>query len=1316
MQRNSSSPLRALDSERLSHAASPRWLRHAATALAAGLLLGSATAQRQLPANGGNAAGAAGGSGASAPAVSTRVSHLPPALSAQNVPLPSNLYTFVKDFDAAVRLGKAFFWDIQAGSDGMTACATCHWHAGADARAKSQLAPGHDNAYQPMPTGAGGVNYEVTSGDFPFTERADPNAHDSVLVRDLNDRLSSAGIQHRTFDSVTPGVGQEQGTVVPDSPFSLGGLNVARVEPRNTPTVINAIFNVRTFWDGRAQEKFNGVNNWGDLDPNARVLELDSNGQLNWVSVLLDKAALASQAVGPALSADEMSYQGKSFQELGRKMLTAAPLAGQFIDSTDVHFGFLSAYPARGMQSGITYADLVRAAFHDAWHNGSQQVNGYSHMENNFSLYWGIAILCYESQLVSDDAPYDRFIRGDASALTAEQLEGLRIFNSGGAACNVCHFGSEYAGATWNHVAQFGAVERMATLGTIATDTLKFTTVPDITQHVLTFDPRGAQVEVRTPAGAVVALGNVPGSQGNCSIEDLDAILQLGPAAPVMPTGGVAADAVFEVHVNARSRGQQLPNGLCNVDFTVSMRWGQTTALPPGNYPVFLSGAQVGVLAMGVPSPDGIYDLGYYNIGVRPWNEDIGSGGHSPFGPLSLSERLKIGDPTVQQWMPAGGVQSTDRTIVRGAFKTPSLRNIALTGPYFHNGGAGTLEQVVQFYARGADFAEFNALDLDEAVDGVGSIRNKQAKQAALVAFMRDALLDDRVTRRAGVFCAPSLPLKDGYDGNEVFVVDNGLGEAVSTINELPQTGAAGGAPLRPFADMLPGGINVLHEPTLAVQESMVEGCGTWAVPTDFFREVHVYLTNQPTGPVTIDVSVSDATELLVEPAQLVFDSVNWFHPQVIRVSGVADGVVDATQMASVQISAATSSDARYNGLGGKTLSVSVQDSTLMGNQLFVDGSNNAVLPNGSAGRPFRRISDALACASPGMLVLVAPGTYHENVLVQGRDIVIEGFGATIDGGLQGPCVTVFGAQTQGTVLRGLTLVNGGGQNSEAGALYVSDSTSVTVDGCVLADSQGMQGGGAFARNSSHLTVIDSVIERNVGQQRGGGLFIDGGSLTFANSIVWDNSTQGEGGGIALQNMAHLNVDGGIVMRNSAGQRAGGILMNGGLSDIYNLSVSFNTASQGAGGMLVMNSASIVAHGFKLANNSAQNGVGGLFVDGGQLELRNATLADNSAEELWVMNNCSLTIASSVLWDGGSGNAIGSNMQQPLPALVQHSIVDSTRLAASGYSQADPLFEGAASGNHNLLAGSPGENGGDPAEVDLDGSRVDIGAHQIVGN
>ena len=47
-----------------------------------------------------------------------------------------DLVPYIADLSAAIRLGKALFWDVQAGSDNRTVCASCHFHAGADSRAK----------------------------------------------------------------------------------------------------------------------------------------------------------------------------------------------------------------------------------------------------------------------------------------------------------------------------------------------------------------------------------------------------------------------------------------------------------------------------------------------------------------------------------------------------------------------------------------------------------------------------------------------------------------------------------------------------------------------------------------------------------------------------------------------------------------------------------------------------------------------------------------------------------------------------------------------------------------------------------------------------------------------------------------------------------------------------------------------------------------------------------------------------------------------------------------------------------------------------
>jgi len=41
--------------------------------------------------------------------------------------------------------------------------------------------------------------------------------------------------------------------------------------------------------------------------------------------------------------------------------------------------------------------------------------------------------------------------------------------------------------------------------------------------------------------------------------------------------------------------------------------------------------------------------------------------------------------------------------ILKGAFKTPTLRNVTLTAPYMHNGKYQTLEQVIEHYNRGGD-------------------------------------------------------------------------------------------------------------------------------------------------------------------------------------------------------------------------------------------------------------------------------------------------------------------------------------------------------------------------------------------------------------------------------------------------------------------------------------------------------------------------------------------------------------------------------------------------------------------------------------
>jgi cytochrome c peroxidase len=51
------------------------------------------------------------------------------------------------------------------------------------------------------------------------------------------------------------------------------------------------------------------------------------------------------------------------------------------------------------------------------------------------------------------------------------------------------------------------------------------------------------------------------------------------------------------------------------------------------------------------------------------------------------------------------------------SFKVPSLRNVALTAPYMHNGSLATLEEVVKFYSEGGGRREADPVpDIDDKV------------------------------------------------------------------------------------------------------------------------------------------------------------------------------------------------------------------------------------------------------------------------------------------------------------------------------------------------------------------------------------------------------------------------------------------------------------------------------------------------------------------------------------------------------------------------------------------------------------------------
>ncbi len=590
------------------------------------------------------------------------------SLALKTIPVPGPpaevLDEFVADRGAAIQLGKALFWDPRVGSDNKTACASCHFHAGADSRSRNQLSPGllqQPEADRTFKQGTG-PNHQfaaseqngAVSGDFPFTRFSSLSSNSPNHRMDTNDVASSQGVFNGKFRKLNvTNKGAEADscdfTADPDG-FHFGGRNSRRVEPRNTPSVINAVFNFRNFWDGRGNNVFNGGDPFGLRNSSALVWKLEA-GVVRKVHIAIPSSSLASQGSGPPLSGTEMSCSDRTFVELGKKLLGEKILDGQTISKDDSVLGeFEKGRPP--------YHSLVRRAFKPAYWQSPDVLRfsrveaqerksmdlrrpvtfdrpldeRVSQMEANFTLFFSLAMQLYQSTLVADDTRFDQYAAGDTSKLSTDERAGFEVFQNKGRCIN-CHGGAELTNASFRNVLN----QRLETM----------------------------------------AMGN---------------------------------------------------------------------------------------------GREKTYDNGFYNIGVRPTMDDLGVGGTDGFG-LPLSETLLFATMGRQSKAEAARVlgngfdankyalPKTDEVAVNGAFKTPGLRNVELTGPYFHNGGTATLMQVVDFYDRGGDFGKDNADDLDPDIQPLGL---SDTEKRNLVRFLL-TLTDERVRKERAPFDHPSLCLPNGH-------------------------------------------------------------------------------------------------------------------------------------------------------------------------------------------------------------------------------------------------------------------------------------------------------------------------------------------------------------------------------------------------------------------------------------------------------------------------------------------------------------------------------------------------------------------------
>src|SRR5689334_7883385 len=142
-------------------------------------------------------------------------------------------------------------------------------------------------------------------------------------------------------------------------------------------------------------------------------------------------------------------------------------------------------------------------------------------------------------------------------------------------------------------------------------------------------------------------------------------------------------------------------------------------------------------------------------------------------------------------------------------------------------------------------------------------------------------------------------------------------------------------------------------------------------------------------------------------------------------------------------------------------------------------------------------IQAAINAAQPGDTVLVAPGTYFENINFEGKAITVTSSNGpsvtTIDGGGLDSVVTLTSGEGNGSVLKGFTITHGN-STFNAGGIQI-DSSSPIIDGNVVVNNQTCDSGAGMQVLFSSAIVRNNTITNNFRAGCSGG--VGGGGISL---------------------------------------------------------------------------------------------------------------------------------------------------------------------------------------------------------------------------